>query len=225
MSTATRLALITALMCSCLMGEDAYAPWSAGRPGESLPLLHAQAQAKDTWDAWLDLGLCAAAAERRGPAVVWLLEAQRRAPARSEPRQALASLGAALPDSYAARLGVFALPGSGALAPPLAAIAGLLLGYGVLGRRGRLGAVLLGSIALLAIVPGATAVWLDARHQWLGAASDTQLLDSTGAPLRAVAAGTIAERLPGPAWNGRLAVRLGEGSQGWLAEADTRAVP
>ena len=225
MSCRWTIALLTLFALASVSADDAYAAWSAGRPAESLAPLHQRATTTSTWDAWLDLGLCAVAADRRGPAVVWLLEAQRRATARNEPRQALAAIGVPLPDGYANRIGVIAEPGSGSLALPLAALAGILIGFSIFGKRGRWLALLLGIGAALTISPGIIAGWLDSRHQWIGAATDTQLLDSTGAPLRSIAAGTIAERLPGAVWNGRVAVRLSDGTQGWLTDADTHATP
>lgn len=224
MSTCLRLIIATALLSS-LIGDDAYAAWSAGRPAESLPHLYERAQSSDRWDAWLDLGLCAAAADRHGAATVWLLEAQRRAPARSEPRQALAALGTILPEGYVARLGGFAAPGAGIVALPLGILAGLLLGYAVLGRRGRATSLMLGAAALVIITPGSVAAWADGRHHWVGTASETQLLDSTGTPVRTMAEATVVECVPGDVWNGRIAVRLSDGTQGWLALADTHASP
>lgn len=225
MSTYLRLLLALVWFGTALSGDDAYAAWSAGRPAESLPHLYQQAQATRRWDAWLDLGLCAAAAGQQGPAIVWLLQAHRLAPARHEPRQALAALGAGLPEGLLGQLGPVAGPGAGPLALPLACLAGLLLGYAAMGRRRRGLAGWAGALALALIAPGALASWLDGRHQWIAVASDTQLLDSTGTPLRGLSAGTIGERLPGAEWNGRIPVRLGDGALGWLAEADTRASP
>jgi len=224
-STSWLVVLVALIAWSNAPGEDSYAAWSAGRPSESLPNLYSTATTTDRWDAWLDLGLCAIAAERRGPALVWLLEAQRRAPARPEPRQALAALGTPLPDGYTTRIGLVAALGSGTLALPFAAFAGILIGYSILGRRGRWLAAILGCGTALALSPGLIASWLDGRQHWVGTATDTQLLDSTGAPLRAIAAGTIAERLSDDVWSGRITVRLGDGTQGWLIEADTHAAP
>lgn len=205
--------------------EDPYVAWSAGRPAEALPALHEQAQRTDRWQDWLDLGLCAAAADRRGPAMVWLLEAHRRAPARDEPRAALTALGAPLPTGISQRLGPLALPGSTWFAIPLAVIAGILLGYGLLGRRGRVPALIIGSLALVLLAPGSLAAWLDGRRRWLANAEATHLLDSTGTPREALPAGTLLERLPGDPWNGRLAVRLPDGRSGWVAEVDTQVKP
>jgi len=217
--------IVSLVAVSTAAGDDAYTAWSAGRPAETLPSLYTTATTTDSWHAWLDLGLCAVAADRRGPAVVWLLKAQRRAPARSEPRQALAALGIPLPDGYTTRIGMVALPGSSSLSLPLAALAGILIGYSILGRRGRWLAAILGIGTALTISPGIIASWLDGRHHWVATATDTQLLDSTGAPLRAIAAGTITERFSDDVWNGRITVRLSDGSRGWLTEADTHASP
>lgn len=201
--------------------DGAYAPWSQGRPQESLPALRAAATASGAWDAWLDLGLAAADAGHRGEAAAALLEAHRRAPERPEPRHALAALGSPLPPGWLDRLGPLAMPGTGVVGAVLLGLAGLALGWAIAGRRGR-GIAAIGCVALLAAaLPGHIARLRDGARALVAVTADTSLLDATGAPLTAVAAGTVLLREPGEPWSRRILVRSADGSlRGWLSLAD-----
>lgn len=216
------LALVLALP---LAGSEAADAWAAGRPAEALPALHATALASGRWDAWLDLGLAAADAGRRGPAVAWLIEAHRRAPQRPEPRRALASLGADLPEGWVRRLAPATWPGSGPLALPLAVLAGIAWGWALGWRHGRRHALVVGGVALALLLPGALATWLDGRRGWAAVTADSTLLDASGRAVRPLPAGSLIEREAAAPWAGHVAVRLADGTSGWLAETDLVATP
>jgi hypothetical protein len=217
---------ILALTAGLLAAADPYAAWQAGRPGEALPGLHATAQRADTWGAWLDCGLAAAEAGRRGAAIAWMLEAHRRAPARVEPRQAIAALGAPLPGGWIGRLGPIARPATGILAVGLTGIAGAALGWAIAGRRARGPALAVALVAGSAIAPGAIAGWLDGRRPWRAVVVDSALLDALGRPIVPLAEGTLVE-VATPSWPGvgRIAIRLADGRLGWIPEPDLAAKP
>lgn len=219
----TWLALLIAL--PLLAASDAYDAWAAGRPAEALPALHATALSSGRWDAWLDLGLAAEAAGRRGPAVVWLVEAHRRAPHRPEPRLALEALGTPLPSGWLDRIGAAAGPGTGPAALSLALIAGLTFGWALGWRRARGAAAAVAALALALLLPGMIATWVDGRVQRAATAADSALLDASGRTLRPLPAGTLLERASSPAWAGHVAVRLADGSGGWVPAADLIAHP
>jgi tetratricopeptide (TPR) repeat protein len=207
--------------------DDPYALWSAGRPAAAIPALYAAAQASGRWDAWLDLGLAAAAAQDRPRAAAWLAEAARRAPERREPREALRALDPAhsIALSWSERLGPLAWPGTGWPAVVLLGGAGLALGLALAGRRRRASAAFLGCVALAAAAPGQLAGLRDARHELLAVARDSHLLDSAGNPGDALPAGTLAERELQQPWPERVFVRLADGRRGYLALVDTQAGP
>ena len=208
-----------------LSASDAYDAWAAGRPAEALPALHATALAGGRWDAWLDLGLAAADAGRRGPAVAWLVAAHRHAPQRPEPRQALAALGTPLPTGWIERLGPATWPGTGQAALPLALLAGVAFGWAIGWRRGRGAALVIGVLALAVLLPGVLATSADGRIAWAATTADTALLDASGRPLRTLPAGTLLTRVTSSAWAGHDAVRLSDGTAGWVPAADLVAGP
>lgn len=203
--------------------EDPYQLWSHGRPQEAIPALLRQAQASDRWDAWLDLGLAAAAAGDRGRAAAWLVTARARAPERDEPRAALRALGAELPPSWPSRCGPLAWPGSGWPGVVGLGLIGTALGYAALARRGRGAGLMVALLGALAVAPGLCARILEGRLALVAAVRDTQLLDSTGSPIGAVGSGTVARQESPTPWSGRLRVALADGRRGYLAIADTRA--
>jgi hypothetical protein len=203
--------------------EDPYQLWSHGRPAEAIPALLLQAQASERWDAWLDLGLAAAAAGDRGRAAVWLVAARARAPERDEPRAALRALGAELPPSWPSRCGPLAWAGSGWPGVVGLGLVGSALGYALAARRGRAAGLLVALLGALAVAPGLCARILEGRLALVAAVRDTQLLDSTGSPIGAVAGGTVAVQESPTPWSGRLRVALADGRRGYLAQADTRA--
>ncbi len=203
--------------------EDPYLLWSHGRPQEAIPALLLQAQGSDRWDAWLDLGLAAAAAGDRGRAAVWLVASRARAPERDEPRAALRALGAELPPSWHSRCGPLAWPGSGWPRVALLGLVGMALGYALVARQGRAPGLLVALLGALALAPGLCARILDGRLALVAAVRDTQLLDSTGSPAGAVAGGTVAVQESRTPWSGRLQVALPDGRRGYLAIVDTRA--
>lgn len=201
--------------------EDPYAAWHAGRPGEAIPTLRAKAEAVDTWQAWYDLGLCAAAAEDHGLAAAALVAAQRRAPWRSEPRQVLSLLGQRLPPSAVAWLGPLAWPGLGWPGLILAACAGICLAAGFVWPRRRFLLLSSGGLALLLILPGTLAAWREAQITLLAIPHDTSLLDATGRVVGAIEAGTVVRQISPQAWQDRYLVDLGDGVRGYVPTADT----
>ena len=221
------LALLLGAVAPLAGADDPYAVWSGGHPDAAIPALYAAAQASGRWDAWLDLGLAAAAAQDRPRAAAWLAEAARRAPERREPREALRALdpaqGVAL--SWSERLGPLTWPGTGWSAVALLAGAGLALGLALAGRRRRGAATLIGCAALAAVAPGQLAQLHDSRHELFATARDSHLLDSAGNPGDALPAGTVAEREAQAVWAGRVLVHLPDGRRGYLALVDTRAEP
>ena len=201
--------------------SDPYTPWSQGRPGESLDLLLGRARTTDRWDAWYDAGLAAAAAGDKGQAVSCLVAAHRRNPAASEPREALRALDVPLPATWVERAGPFGIPGTGWIGVALLGVAGLALGYGVVRRR-RGGLILAGFALMGAAAPGVVAVLRDAEVPWAAVVHDTQALDSTGAPIRALPAGTLVRKEQDEPWAGRSVVRLLDGQVVLVASADAR---
>ncbi len=203
-----------------LAAADPYDAWAQGRPGEAVAPLLAVARDSDRWDAWLDAGLAAAAADQRGPALACLARAHHLAPERAEPRDAMRALGADLPTTWCERAGPIGLPGTGWSGVALCALAGLLLGGCWLLRRGRLLAAFAGASLLVVSAPGLAAMWLDRGQERLCAVRDTHALDSTGSPQQAIAAGTMLLRSGDTVWAQRVLVRLPDGSQAWVAQAD-----
>ncbi len=216
------VALLLLARAGAHAADDPYQLWSHNRPQDAIPALFQQAQASDRWDAWLDLGLAAAAAGERGRAAVWLVTAHSRAPEREEPRAALRALGTELPPSWHARCGPVAWPGSGWTGVALLGLAGGALGYALVARQARRAALLAAALAALGAAPGMIARILDSRVDLVAAVRDTQLLDSTGTPTGAVAAGTVAVSDRAAPWAGRLRVTLPDGRRGYLALSDTR---
>jgi hypothetical protein len=205
--------------------EDPYQEWSHGHPQEALPGLLARAQASDRWDAWLDAGLAAAAANDRGRAAAWLLMARERAPERDEPRDALRALDLSVPPTWFSTLGPLTWPGCGWPGALLAALMGLALGYACVARRHRGRAVATAVACALLVAPGQIALEHERRIALVAAIRDTRLLDSVGNPGLAVACGTIAVREPQDPWAGRLLVTLPGGARGYLPIADTIPPP
>jgi hypothetical protein len=204
-----------------LAAADPYAAWSQGRPDEAVAPLVASARDSGRWDAWLDAGLAAAAAGQHGPAVASLVQSHDLAPEQPAPRNALRALGVQLPTTWCERVGPIALPGTGWAAVAVLSLAGLGLGLGF-GRSRWRPAMLTGSGALLILAaPGLLAVHLDRSPRWAATVRDTQALDSTGAPIRAVPAGTLLQR-SGRTWDQRLGVTLPDGQACWLPASDLR---
>lgn len=203
-----------------LAAADPYDTWAQGRPGEAVTPLLAAARDSDRWDAWLDAGLAAAAAGQRGPALACLARAHHLAPERAEPREALRALGTDLPTTWCERAGPIGSPGTGWAGVALCTLAGLLLGGCWLLRRGRLLAAFAGGGLLVVAAPGLAAMWLDRGQERLCAVRDTHALDSTGTPHQAIPEGTLLIRSGPEAWAQRVLVRLPDGSQAWVAQAD-----
>lgn len=214
-----RACLLTCLVWIGLGAADAYATWQAGRPQDALADLQVRAETSDAWEAWYDLGLCAAAAEDRGRAAAALVAAHRRAPWRSEPAQALGHLGQSLPDGWIPWLGPIAWPGTGWTGLALALTAGFAIGLACCQRRPRGLLLSLGGLLLLAIAPGAIAAWHDGRLNHAAVAADTRLLDATGRPQALVPAGSVVRILSETPWQGRHLVSIA-GSRGYLPTGD-----
>jgi hypothetical protein len=220
------LIAITMALCACASAsEDPYALWSAGHPRQALPALHERAVATNSWDAWFDLGLAAAAAGEHGRACVWLLQARELAPGRDEPRAALLALGETLPASWVERVGPLVIPSRGWIGFSLMLIAGLGIGYALAGRKFRQGTGTVGIVALALALPGELAVWADARVDLIAVVSDTQLLDSAGQAKHPLPAGTILIRESSTPWSGRWQVRLQDGKRGFVPASDVEARP
>ncbi len=215
--------LLLLVVASARGADDPYQLWSHGRPQEAIPALLLRAQDSDRWDAWLDLGLAAAAAGDRGRAAVWLVAARARAPERDEPRAALRALGAELPPSWHSRCGPLAWPGSGWPGVAVLGLIGIALGYAALARHGRAAGLLVAFLGAVVVAPGLCARILDGRLALVAVVRDTQLLDSTGSPAGAVGGGTVAVQESETPWSGRLRVALADGRRGYLAISDTRA--
>lgn len=205
--------------------DDAYAAWGHGRPQDAIAPLHQRASASDRWDAWLDLGLAAVAAGRQSDGIAWLLAAHRRAPERAEPRQALRALEVVPPLGWLDRLGPLALPGTGWTGLALITLAGALLGYSLGAHRWRLQAVLIGAGLALVALPGRIAWEHDQGRLLVATVRDSQLYDSAGRPIAAIAAGTVLEQESPEVWADRILVHDGEGHRGHLPLADTIARP
>lgn len=230
MSAIVRTSLIALLVCvsalTTLRGaDDPYAAWGHGRPQDAIASLHQQAIASDRWEAWLDLGLAALAAKRDGDGTAWLLAAHQRAPERPEPRQALRVLGLTPPIGWLDRLGPLAVPGLGWGGLVLITLAGLLLGYGLCAPRRRPGMVLIGAGLLLVTLPGRIAWEHDQGRLLVTAVRDSQLYDSAGRPIAAIAAGTLLEQESAEVWAERILVHDAQGRRGHLPLADTIAKP
>ncbi len=198
---------------------DLYGPWSQGRPAESLDLLLGRAKTTDRWDAWYDAGLAAAAAGDKGQAVSCLVTAHRRNPAAAEPRDALRALDVPLPATWVERAGPLGIPGSGWAGVVLFAVAGSLIGFGAIRWRKK-GLFIAGAGVALLAAPGVFAALRDADVPWATVVHDTQALDSTGAPVGPLAAGTLVRQEQTEPWAGRTVVRLLDGKVVLVAQAD-----
>jgi len=220
-----RLALALLLLAGLLASrpaagaDDPYAAWMQGRPAESVTGLLEQASLHDRWSDWYDCALAAAAAGQRGLASYGLLRAHTLDPQRSEPLDALRSQGITLPARWSERLGVLTLPGSGWLGGALLLVAGTLLGLR-LARPLPSRLVAAGLVCLAVAAPGTICTWHDAANPFLAVVTDTSLLDSTGAELSPVAAGTVVRQEDGRPWDGRVLV-LVDGRRGWIPVVDT----
>ncbi len=201
---------------------DLYGPWSQGRPAESLDLLLGRARTTDRWDAWYDAGLAAAAAGDKGQAVSCLVAAHVRNPAAAAPRDALRALDVALPVTWVERAGPFGIPGTGWAGVVLFAVAGSLIGYGAF-RWQKKGVFIAGAGVALLAAPGVFAVLRDAEVPWAAVVHDTQALDSTGAPLRSLPAGTLVRQEQVEPWSGRTVVRLLDGQVVMVAQGDAES--
>ena len=213
------------LLCLLLLivgvtAADPYEAWTQGRPAESVAPLIAHAENVGHWDAWLDAGLAAAASGHRGEALACLAMAHHLAPERAEPRDAMRVLGAALPTTWCERAGPLAVPGSGWSGMVLCGLAGLAIGAGLGIRRGRWLLLGSGALALFIALPGAVAPQVDRLARWIVTVRDTAALDSTGAPVRSVAEGTLVHRDGDQSWGGRTLVRLPDGAVAWIATND-----
>ncbi len=209
------------MMCSvCVSAADPYDAWAQGRPNEAVAPLIATAIATDRWDAWLDAGLAAAAARRNGPALACLAAAHQRAPERSEPRDGMRALGAALPTTWCERVGPIGVPGMGWCGVTLLAVAGLLLGGAWMLQRGRGWALTIAGLLILACAPGVVAMHLDRAHHWVCTVRETQALDSSGTPQRALAEGTLLQCDTTRSFGHRTLIRLSDGSEALVATVD-----
>ena len=221
------------MLFACLLGwvtgisaaDDPYAAWGHGRPQDALPALHQQALASERWDAWFDLGLAALAAGRHGEGTAWLLAAHQRAPERPEPRQALRVAKVTVPPGWLDHLGPLAAPGTGWSGLVLLTLAGLALGYALCARHRRMWPAFAGTALLLAALPGRIAWEHDHARLLVATVHDSQLYDSSGRPIAAVAEGTVLEQESSQLWAERILVHAADGQRGHLPVADTIAKP
>ncbi len=213
--------LLLVLMFAGAGAADPYAAWVQGRPAEAMAPLVAAAEANGRWDAWLDAGLAAAAAGRRGEALASLTEAHRLAPEHSEPRNAMRALGTALPTTWCERAGPLAIPGTGWIGIIVLLVAGCCLGAGCARGRARWPLLGGGTLLLFLALPGAVAPHLDRAAGWCATVRDTAVMDSAGVPGRALPEGSLLRRA-GSAWGERSLVLLPDGTHGWVADSDLR---
>ncbi len=216
-----RTLLLLAAIVGCLGAEtaDPYAAWAQGRPQEALAALTAAARASDRWDAWMDLGLAHANAGETGKAAAAFIVAHRAAAERPEPLAALRTIGANPPVTWCERLGPAAWPGVGWPGVGLGILAGCGLGWAALGTRRRGAAAVLGTAALIGILPGQIALRLDAAAPWAATLNECRLYDSAGNPGNPLPAATLVLRR-GEAWSGRIPVELGDGRRGFVPAGD-----
>ena len=205
--------------------DDPYAAWGHGRPQDAIAELHRQATTSNRWDAWFDLGLAACAAGRQGDGAAWLVTAHRLAPERLEPRQALRAAQVNLPLGWLDRLGPLALPGLGWLGLTCIALGGITLGFACAIRGRRTMPVLIGGALLLSALPGRIAWEHDHARQLVVTVRNSQLYDSSGHPIAAIAAATVLEQESLTAWAERILVHDEAGQRGHLPLADTIAQP
>jgi|GEM_PF-2621532 len=203
--------------------EDPYALWQHGRPHEALSGLQAQAERSNTWQAWYDLGLAAAAANQPGPAAAWLLKAHTRAPWRAEPRHALRVLGSPPPAGWLTWLGPVAWPGTGWIALSLAALAGLGFAGVCVARTKRTWWLVGGVLSTLLVAPGIVASLHDGRQPLAVILQPSQLLDASGHPQRSLPPGMIVTFLDQEAWQERRLVALADGTHGYVPVLDLAA--
>ena len=213
------------IFTSAWSADDPYAAWGHGRPQDAIAELHRQASTSNRWDAWFDLGLAACAAGRQADGAAWLVTAHRLAPERPEPRQALRATQVNLPLGWLDRLGPLALPGMGWIGLTLIALGGITLGFACATRGRRTMPVLIGSALLLSALPGRIAWEHDHARQLVVTVRDSQLYDSSGQPITAIAAGTVLEQESSTAWAERILVHDQAGHRGHLPLADTIAQP
>ncbi len=205
--------------------EDPYAAWGHGRPQDAITPLHEQAEQSKRWDAWLDLGLAAAAAKRHGDAVAWIVQAHQLAPHRDEPRQALQALSVTIPPGWLDRLGPLALPGTGWLGIILLSGGALALGYGLFGTKHRKWTLIISAGLFVTALPGRLACDHDQTRGLTCAVKDTLLYDSTGTPVREVPAGTVLQQDQSTVWAERILITLPDGQRGFIPVVDTIATP
>jgi hypothetical protein len=212
--------LLIICFCGFMQAEDPYAAWQAGRPAEAIDDLRTRAESTNSWQAWYDLGLCAAAAEQHGLASAALVAAHRRAPWRSEARSALVLLGQRMPASSVAWLGPLAWPGLSWQALMLALLAGASLGSAIYIARHRFILISLGAAASFAVLPGALAAWLDGRTPIAAIPNETSLSDATGRIICNLDAGTVVVLVHDQVWQDRYLVDVGDGQHGYVPVAD-----
>ncbi len=216
-----RLALLLVVM-ACGHGAetaDSYAAWAQGRPQEAIAALGAVARTTNRWDAWMDLGLAHANAGDAGQAAVAFIVAHRTAAERPEPLAALRTVGATPPVTWIERLGPAAWPGVGWPGIGLAIVAGLGLGWAALGTRRRGLTAVIGTIALVGVLPGQIALRLDAAEPWATTLHECRLYDSAGNPGNPLPTATLVRRR-GEAWSGRIPVELIDGRRGFVPTGD-----
>ena len=205
--------------------DDPYAAWGHGRPQDAIAPLYAHAESEQRWDAWLDVGLAAAAANRRGDAIAWVLTAHRLAPERIEPRQALRALEVTLPGGWVDQLGPLIIPGQGWLGVVLIGLGSALLGYSLCTNRQRTWTLTGGCLLLIISLPGRLAIDQDQERLLLSAVRETVLYDSAGKPLTNIATGSLLLRDHSEVWADRLLVVLNDGTRGFVPVVDTVAKP
>lgn len=204
--------------------QAAYEAFMQGRPGEAIPLLYQRARHSGAWNDYFDLGIAAHHNGEHGKAVVWLLEAHKRAPEQANPRRALHALHVALPPSWLDELGPLALPGTGIIGIVCMSIAGLGLAAALALPQKRWLSLIIGGSFLVISLPGALANSIDQQYELMALSSAAPLLGPTGQPLQTLAAGTVfvaEKRLP----NDRILVRLQNDQRGYIDSSYCHAEP
>ena len=225
-----RFASLFLLLCAvqALHAQDtdqaAYEAFMQGRPGEAIPLLYQRARSSEAWNDYFDLGIAAHHNGEHGKAVVWLLEAYKRAPEQAAPRRALHALQVPLPRSWLDELGPLAIPGTGLIGMICMSIAGLGLATAICISNKRWLSLIIGGCFLVISLPGALAHSIDQQQELLALSSAAPLLGPTGQPLQTLAAGTVfvAEKHLS---NDRILIRLQNDQRGYIDSSYCHAEP
>ena len=202
--------------------EMAHSAWMQNRPAEALPILYKQALASDAWYDYFDLGRAAYDNGDQARAIAWLLEAHKRAPTESAPREALLALHVVLPASWLARLGPLSTLGTGTFGVLFMLSAGLCLGLACFSQKRRWLLIIIAASSLVLALPGSIAQTLDQQQKLHAIVQACPLLDPTGQPLQTLAPGTIVfeEKIHN---HDRMLIRLQNDQRGFIDSSNCHA--